>query len=64
MNVHPLLQKLIPILYEDEQLLAIGKPAGVDVGGGCPIALAVGESNRLNATDSNPPGLKPWATRP
>lgn len=33
MNVHPLLQKLIPILYEDEQLLAIGKPAGVDVGG-------------------------------
>ncbi|MGH8595741.1 MAG: pseudouridine synthase, partial [Gammaproteobacteria bacterium] len=33
MNVHLLLQKLIPILYEDEQLLAIGKPAGVDVGG-------------------------------
>lgn len=33
MNIHPLLQKLIPILYEDEQLLAISKPAGVDVGG-------------------------------
>jgi len=33
MNAHPLLHKLIPILYEDEQLLAIGKPAGVDVGG-------------------------------
>ncbi|MEK7731250.1 MAG: pseudouridine synthase, partial [Planctomycetota bacterium] len=33
MNAHPLLQKLIPILYEDEHFLAIGKPAGVDVGG-------------------------------
>lgn len=33
MKTHPLLQKLIPILYEDEHLLAIGKPAGVDVGG-------------------------------
>ncbi len=33
MNVHPLLQKLIPVLFEDEQILAIGKPAGVDVGG-------------------------------
>jgi len=33
MNVHPLLHKLIPILYEDEQFIAISKPAGVDVGG-------------------------------
>ena len=31
-------------------------------GSGCPIALAVGKSNRLNGTDSSPPGLKPWAT--
>jgi len=33
MNAHPLLQKLIPILYEDEHLIAIDKPAGVDLGG-------------------------------
>ena len=33
MTSPPLIQRLIPILYEDEHLLAIGKPAGVDVGG-------------------------------
>jgi len=33
MKPPPLIQRLIPILYEDEQFLAIGKPAGVDVGG-------------------------------
>ncbi len=33
MKAHPLFAKLIPILYEDESFLALGKPAGVDVGG-------------------------------
>ena len=33
MTAHSLLNKLIPTLYEDDRLLAVGKPAGIDVGG-------------------------------
>ena len=32
MNTKPLIETLLPILYEDDHLLAIAKPAGVDVG--------------------------------
>jgi len=34
MNPQMLLNKLVPTLYEDDCLLAVVKPAGVDVGGG------------------------------
>ena len=33
MNPHMLVNKLVPTLYEDDCLLAVEKPAGVDVGG-------------------------------
>ncbi len=34
MNRTELVQKLIPTLYEDEHIVAVGKPAGIDAGGG------------------------------
>lgn len=33
MNPHTLVNKLVPILYEDDHLLAVEKPVGVDAGG-------------------------------
>ncbi len=56
MESHRIFFKLIPILYEDDQLLAVGKPAGIDVGRLDHVGTAFGLIDAIEDLCSRPRG--------